>query len=151
MEKISVIYSQPSIAEVKKLINTFLFTFKIYDLDANDMFYFGVFCAPETYANYPWYIFQNASNFEIPEELSAPCSNSESRIEYVKVIMNDIIKNKLPKPEWMLFIENITDSFCGVQSSNFLYLLPKKEEYKNIGEQLIEFLYSPNRTTYFKL
>ena len=149
MEALSMIYSQPSISEVKKLINQFLFTFKIYDVDANDMFYYGIFCAPETYANYRWdMIYDTEERLEIPPELYAPCTTSQSRTEYVKQIINSVLKYEIIKPEWMKFIEmESTCNHSNNQPSNFLRLLPKKEKYKSIGECLINFLYSPNRTT----
>lgn len=150
MEKISLIYSQPAIEEVKTLINTFLFTFKIYDVNANDMFYYGVFCAPETYANYDWAFMSDTSDFEIPHELYSSCSTADSRQEYVKTIMKDIMISEAIKPEWMKYIENIVScGFCDEQPSTFLYLIAKNEKYEKIGKQLINFLYSPNRTTFF--
>lgn len=147
---LSTIYSQPSIDKVKQLVNTFLYTFGHYTLDFDNMFYYGIFCSASTYANYDWVeLDREAINFEIPFNLTSSCSTSDERINYVETIIEDVMLNKIEKPEWMLFIENETscgDNCCEVKPSNFLRLYPKKEEYKGIGESLIEFLYSPNRT-----
>lgn len=144
----SMIYSQPALRKVKVLINTFLFNFKIYNLDADDMFYFGIFCAPQTYANYKWdLIYDKNNDFDIPHELYASCSTPESRLDFVNTTIIEVLTNKIVKPDWMKFIEN--ESSCGVcfnQPSNFLRIEPKKEEYRTIAKALIDFLYSPNRT-----
>ena len=145
---LSTVYSQPSIDKVKQLVNTFLDAFGHYTIDFDDMFYYGIFCSASTYANYDWDGLVNQENdFEIPFNLYAPCTTSEDRIEYVENIIEAVMKNEIQKPGWMKFIEMESSCDCyNVQPSNFLRLYPKKEEYKGIGESLIEFLYSPNRT-----
>lgn len=150
MKTISTIYSQPAIKEVKKLVNTFLYNFGYCGLDFDDMFYCNVFCSASTYANYNWRELElQEPNFEIPHNLSSICSTSEDRIDYVEGVIKDVMTKVIDKPEWMMFIENESKCDCecfDLQPSNFLRLYPKKEEYKAIGECLIDFLYSPNRT-----
>ena len=152
MEKwtLSTIYSQPSIEEAKKLIDTFLETFGILTLKADDLFYYGVFCSVNNYASYDWHQLYMIGNvqFEIPPVFISVCSTIKEKVNYVKMAINEVLRGEIKKPEWMTFIEMETDNgYCSSQPSNFLRLLPKEEKYKKLGEQLIQYLYSPNRTS----
>lgn len=150
-EILTTIYSQPSIEPLKELVSNFLTTFGIYDISIDDMFYYNIFCSASTYANYNWeYLIQNSVDFDIPFNLYAPCSTSDERIDYVETIIKDVLLGNIKKPEWMIYIEmesHCDNSLCEQQPSNFLRLLPKDEKYEVIGKSLIEFLYSPNRTS----
>lgn len=147
---LTTIYSQPSIDEVKNLVNTFLRTFGHYEISFDDIFYCGVFCSSTTYANYDWQsLYESGVNFHIPFNLISPCSNLSERLNYVDMAIDEVIKGKITKPEWMQFIEmesSCGDECCDIQPSNFLRLFPKKEEYITLAEALIKYLYSPSRT-----
>ena len=118
-------------------------------MDFTDMFYYGIFCATTTYANYDWEtLVQKEHKFDIPFNLYSPCSTSEDRIRYVEIVIDEVLHKKIAKPEWMKYIE--MESGCGacdLQPSNYLRLLPKSEKYKTLAECLINFLYSPNKIT----
>lgn len=148
MKELSLIYSQPSIDTLKEMVNEFIELFSNKNLTIDDLFYYGVFCADITYANYEWsYLIVN-SKFEIPEILYAPCATEEERLDFVMRTIKEVMKGEIEKPEWMVYIEMETD--CDGyehQPSNFLRLIPKEEKYKELGEKIISFLYSPNRTT----
>ena len=147
MKELSLIYSQPSIVSLKEMVNEFIETLSNTNLKIDDMFYYSVFCATITYANYDWEKLVGCSQFEIPEILYAPCVTSEDREDFVDRIINEVMKGEIEKPEWMTFIEMESDcDACGHQPSNFLRLIPKEEKYKKLGEKIIKFLYSPNRT-----
>ena len=150
MEILSTIYSQPSVEEVKELIDTFLETFGILTLKADDLFYYGVFCSINNYVSYDWHQLYMIGNvqFEIPPVFISVCSSIKEKVNYVKMTINEVLRGEIKKPEWMTFIEMETDNgYCNSQPSNFLRLLPKEEKYKKLGEQLIQYLYSPNRTS----
>lgn len=145
---LSTIYSQPSIEEAKKLIDTFLETFGILELKADDIFYFGVFCSVNNYASYDWYELYKIGyvEFDIPLTLRSVCSPIHEKVNFVKMTINDVLKGEIKKPEWMTFIEMEIDSgFCSSQPSNFLRILPKDNRFEKLGEQMIKYLYSPNR------
>lgn len=149
MNLLTTIYSQPSIEAFETLVYTFLKTFQIKNKDINDMFYYNVFCSAPTYANYDWetVVLGNPS-FKVPFNLYAPCSQEKDRIEFVEMTIKEVLEGKTEKPGWMTFIEMETSCGpCDSQPSNFLRLMPKDEKYRELGEALIDFLYSPNRTT----
>ena len=52
MKRFTVIYSSQSIEALEKLIEEFLLTFNIHDITINDMFWYGVFCNVNAYANF---------------------------------------------------------------------------------------------------
>lgn len=148
MKELSLIYSQPSVDSLREMVNEFIDVFSDKNLTIDDMFYYGVFCATITYANYEWSYLLVNNTFDIPEVFYAPCATEEERIDYVIQTMEDVMKGEITKPEWMTYIEMETDCDCyGHQPSNFLRLIPKEEKYKELGEKIIKFLYSPNRTT----
>ena len=148
---LTTIYSQPSIEAAKKLINCAidLLVPNGATVNADTMFYYGVFCSSSTYANYDWCkLMESELTFEVPFNLYSSCSTLDERMNYVESVIKDVLMGNITKPEWMIFIE--MESNCGcceVQPSNFLRLLPKEEKYEEFGQRLIEFLYSPNRTT----
>ena len=152
---LTTIYSQPSVESAKKLINCAidLLVPNGTTVNADTMFYYGVFCSSSTYANYDWLKLIESElpfglPFEVPFNLYSSCSTSDERINYVESVIKDVLMGNITKPEWMIFIE--MESNCGcceVQPSNFLRLLPKEEKYEEFGQRLIDFLYSPNKTT----
>ena len=142
MKRFTVIYSSQSIEALEKLIEEFLLTFNIHDITINDMFWYGVFCNVNAYANFnewedmPEYI-------EVPEILSCDCTPYEKRYAYVEALINDILEGKERKPQWMVEVE-MTVKEEGFSPSTFLYIKEKEERYEKLGKRLIEFLYSPN-------
>lgn len=141
----SLIYSSPSIDSAKELINVFLKTFDIRHIDADDMFYYAIFNAPHIYANYDFFA-ESVPEFDVPEELSSECYSNAERCSYVKDIMEQVATGQIKKPIWMMHVEAY--SACDIDNSRepstFLYIYPKDKKYKNLGEKLISFLYSPN-------
>ena len=147
MQRLTTIYSQPSIEECKNLVNCFLNTFRINNVDFDEMFYYGVFCDTSTYANYDWItVSENINGMYIPPQLLSIYSDSDERINYVETIINQVLRGEIEKPEWMTFVEMESDYGCQkVQPSNFLRLIPKHECYIYLANALISFLYSSNR------
>lgn len=146
---LSLIYSQPSIEPLKNMVNEILYVFNGNVGTIDDLFYYGVFCPTITYANHDWYEMLSETNMEIPPQLSSSCSTENERINYVDTIIDEIIKGEIEKPEWMTFIE-MEETFCetcNFSPSTFLRLIPKDEKYRKLGDYILEFLYSPNRTT----
>ena len=139
----TLIYSQPSIEALENLINSFVTTFGFTET-IDDMFYYGVFHKPQNYANYK---FDNSEgySFEIPPIIASVCASEHDKIEYVKSVIKQVIHKEIEKPEWMCYIElNDVCEGCGGAPSTFLTIEPKEEEYADLAEKLIEFLYSPN-------
>lgn len=147
LKSFTVIYSSESVEPVKKLVNTFLDTFHCNpELNFDDLFYVGVFCKPETYANYQgWDEFP--CDVYIPTVLTSITSTNDERLEFVDKTMNNILLGEEIKPEWMVQVEALEMCENMFAPSTFLYLKPKDEKFVELGERLIEFLYSPNLMT----
>lgn len=147
MRDYTVIYSSHSVEAAKKLIQEFINLFGIPSVTPDGMFYYGVLCKDLTYANF--YGWDDAPcSLEVPDAIIDVIASPESqRLDYVHRVMEQVIKGEAEKPEWMKYIEeNAQCDEYGQMPSTFLYLIPKEEKYKELGERLIEFLYSPNLT-----
>lgn len=141
----TVIYSQPCIEAFEKLIDEISHTFGLIET-IDDMFYYGVFCKSQNYANFYFDIKENY-NFEIPKIISSCESNEKERIDYVKKLIGQIIRKEIKKPQWMKYVEmSVNSNEFHASPSTFLYIEAKEDKYSNLGERLTEFLYSPNLT-----
>lgn len=141
----TVINSQPSIEAFENLMADFFGTFGMTET-IDDMFYYGVFCKPQNYANYHFDITENYG-FELPPVIVSECGKESEKIDYVKRIMNQVMRKEIKKPEWMKFIEmNLVCDEYDQPPSTFLQIVPKEPQYEALAQRLIEFLYSPNLT-----
>ena len=139
--ELTYVYSSPCISYLRELIQSLDSTFSVKD-KLDDMFWYGVFCNPETYANYRSY---NRCNEPVPDILMKKHQSTDSKIDYVKTTIEKVIKGETEKPEWMFFVEEY-EAFNDFEDSpsTFLYLIPKQEKYRKFAEALTNFLYSPN-------
>ena len=141
----TVINSQPSIEALEKLISDFCSTFGMAET-IDDLFYYGVFCKPQNYANFEFDITENY-DFDIPYNIMNYQANEEEKIDYVKKLINQIMKKEITKPEWMKYVEmNASCNEYDQAPSTFLQIIPKENQYDALAQRLIEFLYSPNLT-----
>lgn len=178
MQQLTTIYSSPCIEPFEELITSIgetftciLTTLGLPELKASDLFCYGVFCKPETYANFTVNADELPNDVIFPSILTSVCSTADERLDYVKklidailcgeeveVVVNpitdpctgEIIEEgsttyvKQEKPDWMVYVEEET-TICGQAPSTFLYLKAKNEDYQELGEKLINFLYSPSK------
>lgn len=141
----TVIYSQPCIEFFEKLISEISHTFGLVET-IDDMFYYGVFCKPQNYANF-YFDISESYGFDIPDLIMSCESKESERIDYVKKLISQIIHKEIKKPEWMKYVEMTVNSNEFEQSpSTFLYIEAKDKKYENLAKDLIDFLYSPNLT-----
>ena len=140
----TVINSQPSIEALEKLISDFFGTFGMVET-IDDLFYYGVFCKPQNYANFEFDIKENYG-FDIPYNIMN-YQATEEKIDYVKKLINQIMRKEITKPEWMKYVEmNASCNEYNQAPSTFLQIIPKEKQYEVLAQRLIEFLYSPNLT-----
>lgn len=140
------IYSSPCVEALKALIEELSLLFDP-TLSIDDMFYYGVFCKEETYANYQHWD-EAPEKLEIPYELTNICSTPDDRANYVYQVIEDVMMNGADKPDWMIYVE--MEETCNEYEqapSTFLYLIAKDAKYQVLAEKLIDFLYSPNLMT----
>ena len=141
----TVINSQPSIEALEKLISDFCSTFGIVET-IDDLFYYGVFCKPQNYANFEFDITE-VYDFDIPYNITNCQAKEEEKIDYVEKLINQIMRKEITKPEWMKYVEmNASCNEYNQAPSTFLQIIPKESQYKLLAQRLIEFLYSPNLT-----
>lgn len=141
----TVVNSQPSIEALEKLISDFCSTFGIVET-IDDLFYYGVFCKPQNYANFKFDITE-VYDFDIPYNITNCQAKEEEKIDYVKKLINQIMRKEITKPEWMKYVEmNASCNEYNQAPSTFLQIIPKENQYETLAQRLIEFLYSPNLT-----
>ena len=149
MKTITFIYSSESVEALKNLFIELRLVFG-YTLipEFDDMFYYGVFCKPNTYSNFNGWEKAQREGIEVPEILTAMCPTPSEREDFVKRTINEIIKGEIDKPEWMRYVEEESVCSCyNAAPSTFLTLIPKDEKYRILADRLLEFLYSPNMMT----
>lgn len=130
-------YSSVSLNKVKELLQEMINTFGL-TVSVDDLFYYGVFCAVSQYVGTPEL---NKEISCIPAILTSEYTPYCEKEDYVKSVINSVIKGEISKPDWMIEIEQ--SDRCGRYSpSTYLMLVPKNEIYENLGNKLIEFLYS---------
>ena len=141
----TVVNSQPSIEALEKLISDFCSTFGIVET-IDDLFYYGVFCKPQNYANFKFDITE-VYDFDIPYNITNCQAKEEEKIDYVEKLINQIMRKEITKPEWMKYVEmNASCNEYNQAPSTFLQIIPKEKQYEVLAQRLIEFLYSPNLT-----
>ena len=139
----TVINSQPSIEAFENLMNDIFGTFGVEET-IDDMFYYGVFCKPQNYANFDFEK-EPIGDMYVPEILTDIHVTESERINYVKMIIRQIMHKDIKKPEWMKYVElNENCNEYGQAPSTFLSIEPKSWHYEALAQRLIEFLYSPN-------
>lgn len=144
MKVITFTYSHTSMSEVKDMVDEFCIALGS-NLRINDMFYYGVFCKPSTYANYQHW--DEVNDIEIPNILSEGSIDCKIKEKYVDEMITQVLVGNESKPDWMFYIEMEIDAGGGYPPSTFLYLIPKEEKYKRLGERITSFLYSPQHKT----
>ena len=141
----TVVNSQPSIEALEKLISDFCSTFGMAET-IDDLFYYGVFCKPQNYANFEFDITE-VYDFDIPYNITNCQAKEEEKIDYVEKLINQIMRKEITKPEWMKYVEmNASCNEYNQAPSTFLQIIPKENQYETLAQRLIEFLYSPNLT-----
>lgn len=141
----TVINSQPSIEALENLMADFFGTFGLTET-IDDLFYYGVFCKVQNYANYPFDTTVDYG-FDIPYALTADCAKDSEKIDFVKKTINQILRKEIEKPEWMKWVEmNMNCNEFEQAPSTFLQIVAKESQYEALAQRLIEFLYSPNLT-----
>lgn len=137
-------YSSGSLSSIKNLIDE-MFDLSSTPLKADDIFYFGIFCAYITYANFDWEIY-NTDNIEVPDILLSTITPTSDKINYVTIIIDQVLTGTIKKPEWMIKIEQEYSCFDCYSPSTFLMLKSKNDKYESFGKLLTNFLYSPSHS-----
>jgi hypothetical protein len=114
-------YQNNAANAAKEMVQEFLQSLDIKK-DAEDLFYFGVACEPDTY---------------LENELCPAALNEKSITQFIE----NIIKGEEKKPDWMQHIEDEEDD-NGLSHTVLLTILPKQDKYANVAKKIIDFLNS---------
>lgn len=137
------IYSSNSISALESMINEFSDAFGL-DVSASDLFYYGVFCKPETYVCFKGWD-SVVDNLDVPLKLLSLGQSMSSKIDYVNSVINSVLYGEIEKPEWMEYVELNEDSdHYGREPSTYLYVRPKDSAYESLSVSIVDFLYSVN-------
>ena len=147
VSEITFVYSDKSVEMLERLIDKFSELFHL-NVSLEDMFYTGVFCKPDVYANY-FVINEMHDCIVVPDVLVCVTSTPESRETYVRGVIDQIIRGKLKKPEWMVYVEANQECAMGKGPSTYLRLIPKESKYSTLGDAILNFLYSVNSLSEF--
>ena len=125
----TVVNSQPSIEALENLMAGFFDTFGMVET-LDDLFYYGVFCKPQNYANFKFDV-REEYDFDIPYNITNQEANEEEKIDYVKKLINQIMRKEIKKPEWMKYVEmNASCNEYEQAPSTFLQIIPKESQYE---------------------
>lgn len=133
--------SYRSVEALIDMINEMLSVFGITNMVIEDMFHYGVFCKAETYAGFQDWESAINSGIEVPTELYGGCNSFDSKVSYVNQLISDILENGNDKPDWMIYVEE-NEKCNGLMPSTFLVLQPVEEYFDELGNKIIDFLYS---------
>ena len=128
----TVIYTyQNSVDEAKELVQEVLKLSGVTDKTSEDIFFYGVFCENDTYLEF--------DSEEIPEFEGS----YEEKRKWLDDLIVSILKGEIERPSWMISAEN-ESYFGGWVPSSYLYLMPKEEKYRELGEKIKRLLCSPS-------
>ena len=142
-------YFDGSVNIAKEMVDCFLKSFKI-DMSPDDMFYFGVANSIEAYTNFnekfEWERSKNNEdykNYYIKELDKLEKLKYAEKYDYIKNIIRDIITEKISKPQWMVDVDKLYKDSNYATIGNVLYIIPKKDEYNDLANFILKFIYSP--------
>lgn len=119
------------IAEVLKISGS--------DKTPDDVFHYGVFCDQDSYLDDIEESFEENEE-ELPEGLPKHDDwkiENKMRDDWLNGIIVKIIKGDIKKPEWM---ESQETDYNDFRQSTRLYLIPKSDEYNELGKRIQKLL-----------
>ena len=132
-------YSEGCDRKALELIDEFI---KVLGSDkkAEDMFYIGVFCSISDYMEKVYDLDENSEDdLDIPDGLLE--GNYKESGAIVEETFLKVMKGEIGRPEWMIAVDESTN-YMEYNYDSSLYIVPKEEKYKELGEKIRDFLYS---------
>ncbi len=129
-------YCDGCIDPAKELITEFIKTIggKEYEgKTADDLFYIGEFCETWCYSQ-----FEDVCE---DESIENPFENVSDITSYIHKTIEDVLTGKKEKPDWMTVVEEYENYEYYIFPTT-VYIIPRDEKYKKIGELLKNFLFS---------
>jgi hypothetical protein len=124
-------YSEGTVKPFKEMINEIIKVFGS-TLTCDDMFDTVVLC--DDYYPYSEYFDRHDDGEEYPDGVD---ENTD-----FKKLFEDVASGKLPKPDWFNRVEEDESYGDYYAPSTSLYLIPKDEKYRKMGNLIESFLYS---------
>lgn len=125
-------YSGGTVEPLKDMINEILKTFNI-NKTCDDMFDAIVLCDDsDSYSEW----IEEYNDGVYPEGVD---ENTD-----IRQLLKDVTAGKTPKPSWFDQVEETEMRYDSFTPDTYLYLIPKEEQYRKVGELIKSFLYSTN-------
>lgn len=142
-------FSDGCIGPVKELVNEMLHVMNSTET-FDDIFYAGVFFDDsgdyvDKYEDYDEEYDNENNLISFPDESER---NGLTQYEYIDKIIDLVLQDKIPKPNWMLEAEKNADKYDNYTNTT-LYLKPKSEIYQPLADKLIKFLYSTDHEEHY--
>lgn len=128
-------YSDNSEKAVIEMIDGIFASFGI-DKKCNDVF--DTVVLADEY-DYIYYFNCDLEKDENYQDKNIPDNMTE---ELVKETYEKVLKGEIKKPAWFDSAEEYPDRWSYLSPSTYLYLIPKKKEYKKLSDLISHFLYS---------
>jgi len=112
-------YSDGSAKAAEEMINAIFESFGI-DKTFDEVFKTAILCNSEVYSEFS----------DAPENVD------------IEQLYEDVKTGKVEKPNWFIDAETDESHYDYYSPSTYLYLIPQKEEYKELAESVKNFLYS---------
>lgn len=128
---------QNSIKQAKDLVNEVL-RLSGSELNADDVFYYGVFCGSDRYGEYASDMDTDDQD-DVAKEISG--LDWEERDKYIDVLKERILRGEIEVPSWWSDAEydETGDSW---DPDSYLTLLPKDEKYSELANKIKALLNS---------
>jgi len=122
-------YSEGSLGSVKELVNEMLKVFGYEGKTFDDFFY------AETFIEDDYNYSKERCGFGFPKGI-------KDEKTFIKEIKLKVLKGEIEKPEWMINAEEYDGYYDGFNFPTVLEILPKSEEYAELANKLLNYLYS---------
>lgn len=103
-------------------------------MNVKDVVGYGIFLMPCKYFETDYTDFTG----EVPGDLKN--GTFYDRETFVMNLIDEILNDKIQKPDWMLYAEDQSDS-CGNVQSTFIFTAAKIPQFKELIDSLTDFLY----------
>lgn len=126
-------YSGNAVDPLKQLVNEIL-KLQGSNKTFDDVFYYGVFCEDDAYIdsdNFPKLNYPN-DDYRIKNEIN---------YNFMQKIKHQIMQGEIEYPQWMKDVDESED-YGYFSKETFIELVPKDEQYSDLANKLLKYLYS---------
>ena len=126
-------YSGNAVEPLKQLVNEML-KLQGSNKTFEDVFYYGVFCEDDDYIDSEHFPKPNYPNddYRIQNEIN---------YNFMQNLKHQIMQGEIDYPQWMKDVDESED-YDYFSKETFIELIPKDEQYSDLANKLLKYLYS---------